>query len=109
MNPKKIKYKPLFEHTQRFIKSINAVLWKAKSHTTPKQQFYNKYADILADYGRCHPHNAEDFVPNVDSMANTVVNTFQIPYGDDPLYLSRQQMVLRVESRGISLVFDRGR
>eukprot|EP01083_Nonionella_stella_P234704 826009_1 len=44
-NPKKIKYKPLFQHTQRHIKSINAILWKIKSHTVP-QQYFNECADI---------------------------------------------------------------
>ena len=77
---KQIKHAPLFKTTQKYLKRMNAILWKMKSHTDldnipdnrfhgiPRVQPYNGEADRLADLGRLHPCNASGIPFDLDSI-----------------------------------------
>ncbi len=79
---KQIKFPSLFRETQKYVKRLNVILWKIKSHTdkiniienyfnaAPRVQPYNGEADSLADIGRLHPHNKPGIPIHINSINN---------------------------------------
>ena len=105
-NVDKLPYKSLFKQTKINIKSMNTILWKIKSHTTPPQ-YNNNIADLLADEGRKANNSIHIQSPDNSIIMNQHIVHTVVPDSFAICNLHRKSN-LRVRSGDASFVFERG-